>query len=675
MRFRTVIERRFSAVLCLVLTGLSGCAAFYPMNGVPARYLPVEMKAPRRNGQRTIDLSLLNQRWDGIHRVDSGDVLGIYIGGVLGKIDENPQVQFPQQNSDFLPSAGVPVTVREDGTISLPMIGSLSVRGKSTRETEEAIRNAYTNHAAGKEYLPPGRERILVSLVRPRQVRVLVVRQDSRMEPTANAMVGMVNLGTSKRGSGKAVSLPAYKNDVLNALIATDGLPGLDAENAVYIIRRNPDLPGGDRSLPPPFDPEQFIREMKAHQKPVIRGQNSDNWNYRRPSNAGRVNSYAPAYADYRQSARQSASPQYDSNQPASIQQAYSTLPSPGWNQNAFATGQNPGAGVYDLPANQDYAASTSVEPTQYQSQQYASNPNWAYPAYNGGYPGTNSSPHTPWSPTPLANPTPINTVPTQNSAITPQPRTSNLSPTNQPPFNPSPQPVYQPYGNSALPHQGYALPEPISPALQQPTDNAPANQFGGYGDPLPVEKMNPGGEGIAIADGRRIIRIPIRLGPDEQIDLKNEDVILNEGDIVFVESRDAEVFFTGGLLGGGQYSLPRDSDLDIIRALSIASSRNMQSSIRAMGGVSSLNSDVTVSPSSVIVLRKLPEGGEIPIKINLYEARTDLSERIYVQPGDYIYLQYTPLEAVAAFIDRHLIEGALFGLIAQQATFNRTGN
>ena len=94
--------RRHVVMLCLALSWLTGCAAFHPMNGVPARYLPDEMKVGQRNGKRTIDLSLLRQEWDGIHLVDSGDVLGIYIGGVLGKIDENPQVQIPQ-NSDYLP--------------------------------------------------------------------------------------------------------------------------------------------------------------------------------------------------------------------------------------------------------------------------------------------------------------------------------------------------------------------------------------------------------------------------------------------------------------------------------------------------------------------------------------------------------------------------------------------
>ena len=181
-------------------------------------------------------------------------------------------------------------------------------------------------------------------------------------------------------------------------------------------------------------------------------------------------------------------------------------------------------------------------------------------------------------------------------------------------------------------------------------------------------------GQDIGLVDGRRIIRIPIRLGPDEHIDIRKEDIILHDGDIVFIEARDTEVFFTGGLLGGGQFTLPRDFDLDILQALSIATSRvGTTGAARQIGGVSALNSDVTISPSNVIIIRKLPEGGEIPIKIDLYRARNDLSERIAIQPGDYIYLQYTTCEAVAAFVDRHLLEGALFGLFAQQV--NRPTN
>lgn len=190
-----------------------------------------------------------------------------------------------------------------------------------------------------------------------------------------------------------------------------------------------------------------------------------------------------------------------------------------------------------------------------------------------------------------------------------------------------------------------------------------------------PAGDLDPGhviGDGTVL-NGRHVVRIPIRLGPGETADIRPEDVMLYDGDIVFIESRDTEVFYTGGLLGGGQYTLPRDYDLDILQALSLAQSRGVMGSSRSVGGISALNNDVSISPSTAIVLRKLPDGGEIPVRVDLYRARTDLAERIVIQPGDYILLQYTPLEAIGAFFERHLLETAIFGLAAQQ--FNRTGN
>ena len=194
-----------------------------------------------------------------------------------------------------------------------------------------------------------------------------------------------------------------------------------------------------------------------------------------------------------------------------------------------------------------------------------------------------------------------------------------------------------------------------------------PGGGFGGGAIP-PGSVLDPG-HGLVdggTLDGRHVSRIPIRLGPGETADIRPEDVILNDGDIVFIESRDTEVFYTGGLLGGGQYTLPRDYDLDILQAISLAQSRGVMGASRAVGGVSALNNDVTISPSTAIVLRKLPDGGEVPVKVDLYRARTDLSERIVIQPGDYILLQYTCLEAVAAFFERNLLETALFTLAAR---------
>ena len=93
-----------------------------------------------------------------------------------------------------------------------------------------------------------------------------------------------------------------------------------------------------------------------------------------------------------------------------------------------------------------------------------------------------------------------------------------------------------------------------------------------------------------------------------------------------------------------------------------------------SVGGQSALNADVSISASHVIILRSLPDGMQLPIKVDLYKAVRDPSERIIIQPGDYLILQYTRLEAVCAFIERHLLEGALFSLAGAQLQ-NGNGN
>ena len=62
-----------------------------------------------------------------------------------------------------------------------------------------------------------------------------------------------------------------------------------------------------------------------------------------------------------------------------------------------------------------------------------------------------------------------------------------------------------------------------------------------------------------------------IRLSPEEVPSFTQEDVILGEGDVVVVETRNRDVFYTGGLLGGSEIPLPRDYDLDVLAAIAIA--------------------------------------------------------------------------------------------------------
>jgi hypothetical protein len=222
-----------------------------------------------------------------------------------------------------------------------------------------------------------------------------------------------------------------------------------------------------------------------------------------------------------------------------------------------------------------------------------------------------------------------------------------------------------------------YTVPQaPLSP-YPEPGFAPEHLPFGGYG-------VVPHGGGQAwpadwgafptTVDNPNVTRIPVRLADGEFPQITEQDITLYDGDIVFIESRETEVFYTGGLLGGGQYTLPRDYDLTVTKAISIAQAQNTGGSAnRQLGGVSALNSDVTISPSRVIVLRTLPDGRRLPIEIDLYRALRRTEEDILVQPGDHIILEYTTVEAVAAFFERHLLEGALFGVAA--ATLQTGGN
>ena len=710
--------------LCLISFWLTGCAAFHPVEGVPARYLPTELKVGDRTDKRTIDLSLLRQTPQ-THRVDSGDVLAIYIEGFVGRSSDPPPVFFPT-NNEVPPSFGLPYPVREDGTISLPQVGSINLRGLTVAQAEERVKQAYLTP---RELIHPDNHRVQVSLQRTRHYRVLVIRQDSRSEPLASSGAGTFNLGMIKRGTGKVVSLPAYNNDVLNALTATDGLPGLDAENAVYIIRNRGQRLGGtlDQQWPADLDPSLLLRQGNRAAGPVVRGQSQTNEpRYRQPNLLDRSHessysargdiSAVPLHEPMRLAPADSSvvNANYETSPGRTVNQANWTGHSGGQGESSRAlplpdntynstgpSGIVPVAAWNDAPASHRYASpfganmAVSAWPSPHETtaeiRQFApegmqalvhSQP-WSDAAQARAMQLANNDAWSvqPTSQGPRANPSP---VPVQN--LPPLSGFPSMQPTPQmqpaPMIQMAPQrPMPGQTSPYAMPYTGNVMAPGMSPNPTGPYDAAVPQ----YHDPSvtsgqPAISGQPAGQWPPIAtghsetndlglDGRHVIRIPIRLGPGETADIREEDIILQDGDIVFIESRDTEVFFTGGLLGGGQFTLPRDYDLDILQALSLATSRGGSGSSKAVGGVSSLNNDVSISPSTVIVLRKLPDGGEVPIKVDLYRARTDLSERIVIQPGDFILLQYTPLEAIAAFLERHLLEGALFGIASQSFT------
>jgi hypothetical protein len=438
----------------LLWCGLScGCAAITnPIaNGLPVDLVPREFLKEPIDDAKTIPLTLLRQPPPEVYRLAAGDVLGVWVEGILGDKNQAPPVNFSDQGKQP-PAVGFPIPIRENGTVALPLVEPVLLQGLSLAEAEKEIRNAYT---VKKQILKPEQDRIIVvTLLRPRQYHIQVIRQDSG----GLTLGGDSVLGSTKRGTGHLVSLPAYENDVLNALSRTGGLPGLDAVNEV-VIQRGSFRPDPDRQASP------------------------------------------------------------------------------------------------------------------------------------------------------------------QEGELLPVPRLS--------------------------PHAER------DGRVREGCSQAPAAGLGG-----------------------QVIRIALRLRPGEELPFKPEDVILQTGDIVFIEARETELFYTGGLLPPGEHVLPRDHDLDVVQAIAqihgpfVNGGLNVNNLTGSLipGGIGS------PSPSLLIVLRRIPGGGQVPIKIDLNRALRDPRQSILVQSRDVLVLQETPGEAFARYVSE-VLKFNLFGTIIRQRDLLGTGN
>jgi hypothetical protein len=431
--------RRAGLAAALSLLVFSGCTTiFAPVDAVPAHRLPFEFLGEPRANLVTIDLALLRQDPPENYLLDTNDTVAVYVKGVLpppggaGQPEQPPPVYFPQEEDSPLPPViGYPMVVREDGTLSIPELGNIPVRGLTMIQAENAIRKKGLELGV----LKPGNDRVTLMLLRKRTYQVVVVREDSGSGATGSESGSGRSSGRGgggrggateqlRRGSGSLVNLPAYQNDVLHALAATGGLPGLDAKNEVKILR-------GKYK-----DAAQRLAMMRALREGC-----------------------------------------------------------------------------------------------------------------------------------------------TLDPCVCPPP----------PPDDPS------------------------------------------------------------------VIRIPLRLPPGMDPQLRPADVILEDGDILFVEARDTEVFYTGGLLQGGEYPLPRDYDLDVLGAIAIAGG-SIGSSPRGGGGGGGgsggggLGLIGTVPPSQLIIIRKTPCGGQVTIEVDLVRAVNNPRDRILVQPGDTLLLRHKCEEEVANF-------------------------
>ena len=406
--------------LMVLSVSSTGCTAlFSPIDSIPAQRVPRQFLAEPQANKNPIDYSRLRQDEPEFYTLDSEDVLGVFIENVLGEFGSAPPVQIPDPNSDLPPAIGFPVPVREDGTISLPLVDPIPVRGLTVQQAEALITRAYRE---GPNPILIKRGRIIVTQLRKRTYRVFVVRQDNSLAGRGNQFQGVaqsrvVNDRTDQSSRGFVLQLPAGQNDVFTALSQTGGIPGVNAKAEIRVLRGN----------------RLQTAQRDARMAEFYRSNSADKF----------------------------------------------------------------------------------------------------------------------------------------------------------------------PYG--------------IVPS---------------------------------VADESNALKIPLRLKPGEIPNIRTEDIILRDGDIVYVDSRDTDVYYTGGLLGGGEFPLPRDYDLDVLAAVSI--SRFGIGSTQSSGLVG--GSVQQTQPTELIVLRRIPGDRQLAIRIDLTDAVNDPQQRLLVKAGDTLILRFKPQEELINF-------------------------
>lgn len=278
----TVLAGLLLATVCLQVGCVGGAA-----NYVPANRLPPEFLAETRSDKTTINLTFLTQPPPPAYILGTGDTLAIIIPGILpppapagvnaAAASSTPlpvisqsfnygNAYYPPKGYVATPALGVPMQVQGGGRLPLPLVDAVHVDGMTLDQAAEAIRKVYLD----KGLLKKESSGIDLTLIRPRIHRVMVIREDSNIDMPQQLQKG--NVVFTKKGRADLVDLPAFENDVLHALGATGGLPGIDAVNEVWVLR-NRRTPGEGFQvkwqLEAGADPRKVFEDLKSTMPPI----------------------------------------------------------------------------------------------------------------------------------------------------------------------------------------------------------------------------------------------------------------------------------------------------------------------------------------------------------------------------------------------------------------------
>ncbi len=244
---RRAMRRSIVAAVGMTALGSTGCHFVSSSHhAIPANRLDPAVFNCSRENVAPLPYAALGQARSNEHVIGAGDTLSIYVFGVFPPGEDETPVQtrsqavnqqyYPPSGAEVGAATGLPVRVRDDGTVDLPLIDPVNLNGLSITQAVEKIRQVYLD----KKVVQKGRERITVDLLTPRVHRVVVLREDTPSTPVAITNPQFIK--EVHRGSGQVIDLPIYENDVLHALASTGGLPGTDAKRELWVIRNNPSV-------------------------------------------------------------------------------------------------------------------------------------------------------------------------------------------------------------------------------------------------------------------------------------------------------------------------------------------------------------------------------------------------------------------------------------------------
>jgi protein involved in polysaccharide export with SLBB domain len=158
----------------------------------------------------------------------------------------------------------------------------------------------------------------------------------------------------------------------------------------------------------------------------------------------------------------------------------------------------------------------------------------------------------------------------------------------------------------------------------------------------LPIIEKLEGPTPIMLSkEDSKLVRIPLHHTLGEALPFSKDDVVLGNGDVVFLPRRDGDTFMTGGMLPAGRFPLPRDRDLEILEAIAISTGANFgpaggSRSPNFKGGGGGL-----IPPTDVVIVRRISETEQYKICVDLKKCLDDPTQRVRIAPGDLIVLKF----------------------------------